>query len=125
MKKERIRLQIISGMRGTLLTGSVPEILKAVTMQSIIFRDVRPCSLVEIHRFGGVYCLCRQGRRVSQVNIQQEACGSKANEDGGSRFLRNVGDLPEYLKVTPVENTFGTKWEIDAPKKASNVLREG
>jgi hypothetical protein len=35
----------------------------------IFFREVTPCSLVEVHQpFGGTYCLHLQGQRVSQVS---------------------------------------------------------
>jgi hypothetical protein len=48
------------------------EILRAVTMKSTIFCDVTPCSPVEVWRFGGIYCLYLQGRRVAQARNQLE-----------------------------------------------------
>jgi hypothetical protein len=38
-----------------------------------IFWDITPCSLREIHRFGGNYLLHLQGRRVRETNDQQDA----------------------------------------------------
>jgi hypothetical protein len=47
-------------------------------MTKIIFWDVTPCSLVEVHgRFGGTYCLHIQGRSVSQGSNQQEVGGKQ------------------------------------------------
>jgi hypothetical protein len=45
------------------------DIPTAVTMNSTIFWDVTPCSLVEFNQcLGGTYCLYLQDRRVSQEN---------------------------------------------------------
>jgi hypothetical protein len=56
----------INEMRGFgvehFLFRAILEVLIAVTTKSSIFRDVMPCSLVEVYRwFIGKYCLQLQG----------------------------------------------------------------
>jgi hypothetical protein len=70
---------------------------------STTFWDVTPCSLVEIFlRFGGTYCLHRQGRKVSQTSNKLacyllHACFAFDDEDKGSALLGEVGVfLPDY-----------------------------
>jgi hypothetical protein len=54
------------------------EFLTAMIVNSSIFQDIMPCSLVEVKRhFRGTYCLLLQGQRVSQMRNQHEA-GSNA-----------------------------------------------
>jgi hypothetical protein len=44
------------------------EALTAVTIRSVSYRDVTPCSLIQVYRcFGGKYYVNLQGRRVSEV----------------------------------------------------------
>jgi hypothetical protein len=49
------------------------EILRAVTMENVIFWGVKPCSLVVYRRFGGTYYLHRLGPRESQGSNKEEA----------------------------------------------------
>jgi hypothetical protein len=70
-------------------------------MQSSVFWDVTPCSLVEVYRhFGVTYRLHLQGRRVSQATgMTLSSCllGLHVDrENGGNAFLRNVSKLPDY-----------------------------
>jgi hypothetical protein len=81
------------------------EVFTAVVMESIIFWDVTPCSLLSFNRrFGGTYRLHLQGRRNNFSKTQQAStllatclpAGYCWNyffdpEDGGDMFLRNVG----------------------------------
>jgi hypothetical protein len=64
------------------------EFLTAVGKNNSVFWDITPCSsLLVKRRFGGIYRLHLQGRRISQVRNQHEASSKK---DGGEVFLRNV-----------------------------------
>jgi hypothetical protein len=62
-----------------------------------------------VQHFGGTYCRQPQGQRrqrVGQASIQQEAGGLDFEfEDGGSVFLRSVGEiltiLPDYTALRP------------------------
>jgi hypothetical protein len=54
-----------------------------------VFWDITPCSLLKVdRRFGGIYRLHLQCRRVSQARDQCEA-GSR--QSSGDMFFRNVG----------------------------------
>jgi hypothetical protein len=59
------------------------EVITSVTMKITVFWDVMLCSLVDRY--------FSEGRPVSFYRVGEAFCP----EDGGSRFLRNVGnDLP-------------------------------
>jgi hypothetical protein len=70
------------------------QALAALTMKTTVVWDMTPCSLVDINRcIGGTYCLHLQRRRVSPVFN---------SEDGGSVFLRNVGQyILDYMALHP------------------------
>jgi hypothetical protein len=83
----------------------------AVVMKSSIFWDITPCSPLKVNRrFGWTCHLHLQGRRISQARNQREARSKQSTdcyllhagflhglffglEDGGDKFLRNVGWL--------------------------------
>jgi hypothetical protein len=63
----RMKLKIVEV---TLHRG---EVLSVVTVKSIIFWYVTPCSPVEVHRrFGGPYYVHLQNRRVNQARNHQQ-----------------------------------------------------
>jgi hypothetical protein len=67
------------------------EVLTAVTMKSAIFWNVTPCIRAEIHRrFGGIYYLHLQSRRVNEANNQREAGDKKRNLYGTTRRSINL-----------------------------------
>jgi hypothetical protein len=48
------------------------EVLTAAIMRTTVSWEVTPCSPTEVHqRFGGMYCLFLQCRKVSQAKIKQ------------------------------------------------------
>jgi hypothetical protein len=59
--------------------------------KSTIFWDITPCSPLKVNRrFGEIYCLDLQGRRISRASTV------------GDMFLRNVGRLfAEYTALYP------------------------
>jgi hypothetical protein len=75
------------------------EILTAVTMSSIKFWNVTPCSPIQAHwRFDRTYCPYLQGRRQSR---KQDSLFFDS-EVRGSRFFRNVsGLLPDCAALHP------------------------
>jgi hypothetical protein len=98
-----IRLDVINKQILRCLLGF--EILTAVTVTSIVFWDVTPCSIVEVYWcFGGALCLHLQGRRVKQADnkfcliLALHTFGIHFDlEDGGSTFLWNIGTrVPDY-----------------------------
>jgi hypothetical protein len=65
-------------------------------MKSIIFWDMTPCSPLSFNRrFGGTYRLHFQGRRNWFSKPARNQVASRTYffdpEDGGEKFLRNVG----------------------------------
>jgi hypothetical protein len=67
------------------------DVLTAVIVNCIIFWDLKPCSLVEVHgRFGGSYS-CHLLLACFFPGLPFDP------ENGGSMFLRNVRKiLPDY-----------------------------
>jgi hypothetical protein len=50
------------------------QVLTAVVMKSTMFRNITPCSPLEVNRrFGRTYRLHLQGRRISQARNQRES----------------------------------------------------
>jgi hypothetical protein len=79
-----------------------------VEFKSTVFWDMTPCSLVGVYRrFGG-------NIPPLSLKVSQSPAGSLFTvllvcsllvswlEDGGSEFLRYVGDLPEYISSHPI-----------------------
>jgi hypothetical protein len=78
------------------------EVLMAVTMKSAVSWIVMSCSVERPQCFGGTYCLHHQSPKVSQARNQQKETGSKAcHEDGGSKFLQNIGLSVNYTGLQP------------------------
>jgi hypothetical protein len=51
-----------------------PELLTAVVMKSSVLWDITPCGSLKVNRcFGGICCLNRYGRRISQTRNKCEA----------------------------------------------------
>jgi hypothetical protein len=71
------------------------EVRTAVTIKSVVFWDVTPCSLIGVHRrYAVMYCLYIQGRRVSQENSKKQVLVAFSPEEGCSPFLR-IADNPQ------------------------------
>jgi hypothetical protein len=71
------------------------EVLTAIVMESTIFWDIPPCSLLKVNwRFGEICPFNLLGRRISEARNQRvESCKqniSEDPEDGRDVFLRNV-----------------------------------
>jgi hypothetical protein len=67
-----------------------------VVLKSFVFWDRTPCSPLKVNRrFGEIYRLHIQGRRISQERNQYEAGSSSTSffdpEDEDHIFFRNVG----------------------------------
>jgi hypothetical protein len=62
-------------------------------MESTVFWDATPCTVVDTDGFGGTYCLHLQGRRVHRTSRLLVVCVDGLlfdSEDGASTFLRNI-----------------------------------
>jgi hypothetical protein len=92
------RTRLVAGRILTKKRNVRFEVLTAVVMKSIIFSDITSCSPLKVNqRFGGIYRLHPQGRRISRVRNQDESkwqaergflLGSFFDpEDGGDMFL--------------------------------------
>jgi hypothetical protein len=74
--------------------------------ESAIFWNMTPCSLAEVRRrFRRMYCLHLQGRKASNMLTALTSSHSAfliglsfESDDGSSIFLRNVRELPDYVK---------------------------
>jgi hypothetical protein len=92
---------------------------KTPRLQSTIFWDVTPCSLVEVHKcFVGTFCLHLCGRRLSQarnqqVNLSLLPDSSFDPEDGGDIFLRDVGMSQNYIPLQPTWHSLHTHRRIN------------
>jgi hypothetical protein len=64
-----IRLEALWKTKKNLVQNIRFEVPTAVTMNSTVFWELTPSSLVDVYWcFGGTYCLYLQGRRVRQAN---------------------------------------------------------
>jgi hypothetical protein len=94
------------------------EVLTAVVMKSTIFWDITPCSPLKVNRrFGGMYRLHLQGRRISRGRNQHALLVTCFHadfllslffdpEDGGDMFPWNVGWLStDYMANIPEDDT--------------------
>jgi hypothetical protein len=50
------------------------KIFTAVTMKNAVFWDVAPCRSYVNQRFGGIYCLHLQGRKIRKRGTSVNAC---------------------------------------------------
>jgi hypothetical protein len=67
------------------------EVFTAVTMKNAVFWDVTSCGFCKNRRFGGAYRLHHQGGLVQLLVIANNP------DDGGGKFLRNVGTNKSHM----------------------------
>jgi hypothetical protein len=86
------------------------EVLKIVTMKSVVFWVLTPRSSMKFRRFGGTYPSTSSGSKLCEAGNQQKQTADRSwlfdPEDEGDIFLRNVGLYPNYTSLQPRRKSF-------------------
>jgi hypothetical protein len=77
------------------------EVFTAVIMKNAVFWDVAPCRSCVNRRFGGIFRLHLEGKKIRERGTSvkmwlQTTRGFSYPEDGGETFFRNVGSHRIY-----------------------------
>jgi hypothetical protein len=72
-------------------------------MKNGVFWVVTPCGSCKIRRFGGTWRLLHQGDKIGELGTTQAATRTDFchPDEGGARFLRNVGSYKSHTAQQP------------------------